>query len=510
MTINSTVRIAGPFPGNGAATSFPFAFKVFDKTDLQIILTDSLGNETTLTLDSDYSITVNVDQDASPGGSITYPLVGLPMPSGFTLAGVGSLPNLQKTDITNSGGFYPQVIEDALDYLTILVQQTTGFADSTVRFPVTEQGLNQTLPPAVARAGKALIFGPDGSVTVSPDDYINQTANTAASAAAALASQTASEAARDLAQAWASQPSGAVNGTGLLSAFQYAQLAAAGIGLPQFLPTAIPTTDHGDIHVIGIGDMEWVAATSRYERIPSGNGQCQFTFISATQCRLIPLDGNGLIINGRQYRIPSAGINIANTGLAVGNTYYAYAHDDGTGGVALELSTTIHAAYTDGTHIKTGDPTRALVGGIFVNPTGQFQDDNMVRGVASWFNQPSRTISNDLNSTTFSNTGAAQIAATLFVLMLRGGSLDVGMIGAGSMNTINTSMNVTLGADGIPSGQSSFFTSSSSTVGILHGIGGKLALQRAAGLHSIQLFGNVTGGIGSINVSYSASASEST
>ena len=37
MTISSTVRVAGPFVGNGTASVFPYAFKVFAATDLDVM-----------------------------------------------------------------------------------------------------------------------------------------------------------------------------------------------------------------------------------------------------------------------------------------------------------------------------------------------------------------------------------------------------------------------------------------------------------------------------------------
>jgi hypothetical protein len=71
MTISSTVRIAGPFTGNGVTTTFPFTYKVFSTADVQVIrLTISTGVETTLTLVTDYNITLNGDQDSNPGGNI--------------------------------------------------------------------------------------------------------------------------------------------------------------------------------------------------------------------------------------------------------------------------------------------------------------------------------------------------------------------------------------------------------------------------------------------------------
>ncbi|MDE1154418.1 MAG: hypothetical protein PW735_01665 [Acidobacteriaceae bacterium] len=80
MTISSTTRRAGPFAGNGVTTVFPFAFKVFAKTDVSVAVVDSQGNQTALTLDSDYSVALNADQNANPGGNITYPISGTALP----------------------------------------------------------------------------------------------------------------------------------------------------------------------------------------------------------------------------------------------------------------------------------------------------------------------------------------------------------------------------------------------------------------------------------------------
>lgn len=123
MTVSATLRRAGPFSGNGAAFVFPFSFKVFDKTDVRVILTDPNGNATVANLDSDYSVQLNADQDDSPGGSLTYPLSGAPMPSGNKLTILGGLVAAQSTDLTNVGRYLPQVVENAFDYAIILIQQ---------------------------------------------------------------------------------------------------------------------------------------------------------------------------------------------------------------------------------------------------------------------------------------------------------------------------------------------------------------------------------------------------
>lgn len=163
MTISSPTRRAGPFAGNGATTVFPFTFKVFAKTDVSVAIVDSQGNQSSLTLDSDYSITLNADQNASPGGTITYPLSGLPLPTGSALAAVGALLQLQPTDITNNGGFYPSIVEDAFDRAVILIQQISEQLGRQLTAPVTDASPPVQLPTSIQRANKGLGFDANGN-----------------------------------------------------------------------------------------------------------------------------------------------------------------------------------------------------------------------------------------------------------------------------------------------------------------------------------------------------------
>lgn len=166
MTISSTTRKAGPFFGNDATTSFPFPFKVFKKQDVKVTLTTDTGADIELTLDSDYLIVLNADQDASPGGVVTYPRSGSPMAVGYRLTMTGGLANVQPTDIQNSGGFFPQVVEDMSDRSTIQIQQLQEIADRSLKFSVSDSGAGVTLPPADLRADKVLGFDSTGKPTV--------------------------------------------------------------------------------------------------------------------------------------------------------------------------------------------------------------------------------------------------------------------------------------------------------------------------------------------------------
>jgi hypothetical protein len=156
MTISSQTRQAGPFTGNGATTAFPFAFKVFTAADLVVVRTDLSGVDSTLVLGTDYSVALNADQNANPGGTITLPVA---LASGFKLTATSGLANLQPTDLTNQGGFYPAVINNALDRLTILVQQLANGLARSLKFPISDgTDGNPTMPGKDLRKGRVLAF----------------------------------------------------------------------------------------------------------------------------------------------------------------------------------------------------------------------------------------------------------------------------------------------------------------------------------------------------------------
>lgn len=124
MTISNTSRTAGPFIGNGITTSFPFSYKVFERDDVLVATTvTATGVEKLLTLDADYAVILNADQNSNPGGVIRTTVAP---PVGTTLAATSNIKLVQSLDLTNQGGFYPKVINDALDRMVINIQQLAG------------------------------------------------------------------------------------------------------------------------------------------------------------------------------------------------------------------------------------------------------------------------------------------------------------------------------------------------------------------------------------------------
>lgn len=154
MTINSQIRTAGPFVGTGVLVAYPFGFKVFQTSDLLLRSTSADGTITTLVLSSNYTVTLNADQDIAPGGVINL-VVALPV--GTSLIATSNIAAIQPTSLTNGGAFFAKVIEAALDRLTILMQQL-GIVGIVQALRVPEIGGVPELPSAANRALRILSF----------------------------------------------------------------------------------------------------------------------------------------------------------------------------------------------------------------------------------------------------------------------------------------------------------------------------------------------------------------
>lgn len=174
MTINTSIRKAGPYSGNGIATVFPFAFKVFAAEDLRVTSFDALGAATLLAGDVDFIPTLNTEQDANPGGSIA---LTAPLAVNHTLEITSDISPTQLIDITNQGGFYPQVISKALDKLTILIQQliTNGITSGSIGGVITgARNLGSGLGFFKAKVGEELHFwGVEAGIGISLVDTGN-------------------------------------------------------------------------------------------------------------------------------------------------------------------------------------------------------------------------------------------------------------------------------------------------------------------------------------------------
>ncbi|TDX30746.1 hypothetical protein DFO67_1041, partial [Modicisalibacter xianhensis] len=108
------------YEGNGTATTFDYAFRIFKAEDLTVIKTDAQGNELTLVLGTHYSVSGAGNDN---GGTVTYPLSGDPLATGETLTILRVIAITQETDLRNQGAYYPETIEDEMDRGRMVDQQ---------------------------------------------------------------------------------------------------------------------------------------------------------------------------------------------------------------------------------------------------------------------------------------------------------------------------------------------------------------------------------------------------
>jgi hypothetical protein len=122
MTIGSTTVATTGSNTNGATTQFSFSFRVQDygaveaEDQIRVTLVNtSTGAETVLTRGASagqYSVSINGDQDSSPGGSITTVTT---YAAGYKIYIELSPSFLQTTDYQNQGGFLAATVESQHD-----------------------------------------------------------------------------------------------------------------------------------------------------------------------------------------------------------------------------------------------------------------------------------------------------------------------------------------------------------------------------------------------------------
>jgi hypothetical protein len=162
MTISTTVnKVIGQ--GNGATTAFSYSFLMPSAANAVVTFTDAFGNQTVLS-PSQYSLSGVGNPN---GGTLNYPLSGSPMSAGQSITLQRILPFQQLTSLVNQSGFYPAVVEAAMDSLEMQIQQLGATANGNVslQYPAIDSGgLNAILPAAALRANKLVSFDALGNV----------------------------------------------------------------------------------------------------------------------------------------------------------------------------------------------------------------------------------------------------------------------------------------------------------------------------------------------------------
>lgn len=128
MTVSTEVD-HNEYTGNGVTTSFPYTFRIFEKSDLVVQVVDLDENITVLILDTDYTVT---GAGGYSGGNVVLPSA---LANGYRISISRELPVTQETDLRNQGKFFAETHEDAFDKLTMLIQQVRSWLGLALRKP---------------------------------------------------------------------------------------------------------------------------------------------------------------------------------------------------------------------------------------------------------------------------------------------------------------------------------------------------------------------------------------
>ncbi|GAL57175.1 hypothetical protein EV102420_06_00490 [Pseudescherichia vulneris NBRC 102420] len=128
MTVSTEVN-ENTYTGNGTTTVFPYQFRIFSKSDLVVQVIDLNENVTTLTLDTDYTVS---GAGGYRGGSVT---LMAPLAIDWRISIVRELEITQDTDLRNQGKFFAETHEDVFDRLTMLIQQVSRLFGLALRKP---------------------------------------------------------------------------------------------------------------------------------------------------------------------------------------------------------------------------------------------------------------------------------------------------------------------------------------------------------------------------------------
>ena len=156
------------YSGNGNATEFAYQFKILDRTDIKVLLTDADGKEKLLT--KDYYVDVEKNVVRYPGYAVgaEVPESERPavLPTGWKLTIYREVPVTQETDLPDQYPF--NQVEDICDKLTMIAQQLTDVTGRSLKIGVsTSADIDTTIP---WENGKSFRISDDGKTLELSED----------------------------------------------------------------------------------------------------------------------------------------------------------------------------------------------------------------------------------------------------------------------------------------------------------------------------------------------------
>ena len=156
------------YSGNGNATEFAYQFKILDRMDIKVLLTDADGKEKLLT--KDYYVDVEKNVVRYPGYAVgaEVPESERPpvLPTGWKLTIYREVPVTQETDLPDQYPF--NQVEDIGDKLTMIAQQLTDTTGRSLKIGVSKStDIDTTIP---WENGKSFRISDDGKTLELSED----------------------------------------------------------------------------------------------------------------------------------------------------------------------------------------------------------------------------------------------------------------------------------------------------------------------------------------------------
>ena len=156
------------YNGNGNATEFAYQFKILDRTDIKVMLTDADGKEKLLT--KDYYVDVEKSVVRYPGYAVgaEVPESERPpvLPTGWKLTIYREVPVTQETDLPDQYPF--NQVEAIGDKLTMIAQQLTDVTSRSLKISVSKSAdIDTTIP---WENGKSFRISDDGKTLELSED----------------------------------------------------------------------------------------------------------------------------------------------------------------------------------------------------------------------------------------------------------------------------------------------------------------------------------------------------
>lgn len=165
MTISSTT-VKNSYSGDGSTTTFAYTFKIFQDSDIQVIIRSSTGTETTKTITTHYTVT---GAGSSGGGSVIFTSGNIPT-STQTVVLRRNIPQTQSIDYIANDPFPAESHEEGLDRATMAIQQLQEEVTRSIKLSKTNTMTSTEFTVgATDRANKILAFDTSGELAVTQE-----------------------------------------------------------------------------------------------------------------------------------------------------------------------------------------------------------------------------------------------------------------------------------------------------------------------------------------------------